>query len=294
MAEAVETPSGKSAQDENFPVGSRLLAAKLRPHVAAFYAFARAADDIGDNPALSSEEKLHRLDAFAQALITGAGDPTVFATSHRLRASLNTLDVTNRHALDLIAAFKQDAVKSRYADWNELMGYCALSASPVGRFLLDIHGESPTDYPPSDALCSVLQVLNHLQDCQKDHQTLDRVYLPQNWLRDYGSDVVDLPAARATPGMRAAIDRCLDGCDELLTQAESLPRRMRSRRLAMESMVILRLAKRLTARLRQSDPIAGRVALTRGDFLWCGLSGAFLGFTARRRPPTLTEEIRPA
>jgi len=274
MSQSVETPSGKGAGDENFPVGSWLLPARLRPHVAAFYSFARAIDDIADNPALAPEDKIARLDRFAEAL-GGAetGDPAL-ATAHRMRASLAETGVTARHCLDLIIAFKQDATKLRYDDWTDLMGYCENSANPVGRYLLDLHGEDAADYRWSDALCSTLQVLNHLQDCQEDYRGLDRVYLPGDWLTAQGLEVETLDQARCAPGLREVLDRCLDGVGELMIDARELPGRLRNGRLAMESAVIVRLADRLTALLRRGDPLAGRVALGRLDFVLCTLGGA--------------------
>lgn len=293
MSENVETPSGKSAGDENFPVGSWLLPARLRPHVAVFYRFARAIDDIADNPALAPEDKIQRLARFESAVTgTSPADPAL-ATAHRMRASLSETGVTPRHCLDLIAAFKQDAVKPRYDDWRDLMGYCALSANPVGRYLLDLHGESTDGYPASDALCGALQVLNHLQDCQEDYHDLDRVYLPRDRMAAHGVEVSALDAARCAPGLRAVLDDCLDGVDTLMAQARTLPGQLASRHLAMESAVIARLALRLAARLRVGDPLAGRVALSRLDFATCGLRGALVAglghaFGRRaRRPPRL-------
>jgi squalene synthase HpnC len=273
----LETPSGKRARDENFPVGSVLLPRHLRPVVAAFYAFARAGDDIGDNPELAPEDKLDRLDRMALALAEGVGDPMAAAKALRLRLALAEAGVPARHGLDLLAAFKQDAVKSRYADWADLMAYCALSASPVGRFLLDLHGESREGWAASDALCNALQVLNHLQDCQGDHRSLDRIYLPLDWMAEAGASEADLQRNAATPGLRAVLDRCLDGVDGLLAAAAPLPARLRSHRLAMESAIILHLARRLTALLRRGDPIAGRVALTKLDFLSCTVTGIIDG-----------------
>ena len=119
---AVETPSGKGAGDENFPVASRLIAPRLRGHVMAFYAFARAADDIADSPALEPDDKVARLDRLGGALTdTGADDPAL-AVAHRLRASLAETGVEPHHPLDLLAAFKQDATKRRYADWADAVG----------------------------------------------------------------------------------------------------------------------------------------------------------------------------
>ena len=167
-ASPVETPSGKWSGDENFPVGSWLLPAPLRPHVAVFYAVARTTDDIADNPDLAPEDKLARLDGFERAVRGDSVDDPDFVKSYRLRQSLTDCGVTDRHVCDLIAAFKQDATKRRYDDWNDLVGYCNLSAAPVGRYLLDLHGEDPVDYEASDPLCNALQVLNHLQDLKED------------------------------------------------------------------------------------------------------------------------------
>lgn len=270
---SVETPSGKGAGDENFPVGSWLLPKALRPHVAVFYRFARAIDDIADNPALDPEDKIARLDRFEAALLDADERDPALETAWRMRDSLAATAVTARHCQDLIAAFRQDAVKLRYDDWEDLLGYCRLSANPVGRYLLDLHGEDPAGYPASDALCSVLQVLNHLQDCQDDHENLDRVYLPGNWLAAEGLTVEVLRQKASPPGLRHVIDRCLDRVEGLLVPAQELPGRLTSARLAMESAVILRLAQRLTKLLRAGDPLAARVALSKADFAVCGLRG---------------------
>jgi squalene synthase HpnC len=260
---SIETPSGKWSGSENFPVGSWLLPARLRPHVMAFYGFARAADDIADNPALSPSEKIARLELFEAVLLGRTPDSPALARAARLRASLAESGVTPDHAIDLLAAFKQDAVKQRYRDWADLMDYCGQSAAPVGRYLLDLHGEARADWPPSDARCNALQIINHLQDCQADYRSLDRVYLPQDWLDAAGIGVAALDAAAASLGLRIVLDNCLDGVDRLLRQARRLPFAMRDRGLGYESAAILALAERLAARLRRADPIARRVALSK-------------------------------
>jgi hydroxysqualene synthase len=282
MPPSVETPSGKAAADENFPVGSWLLPARLRPHIARFYGFARAIDDIADNPALASADKIARLEGFAQALGTGAGDQG-FAKAHRLRESLLATGVTAQHGLDLIAAFKQDAVKLRYRDWDDLMGYCILSAAPVGRYLVDLHGEDRRCYAASDALCNALQVLNHLQDCQADYRNLDRVYLPEPWLAEAGSSVAELDGPRATPGLRGVLDRLLDRTAELVRLAKPLAGQFRDRRFAMEAAMIWRIADRLEGELRRRDPLAERVVLSKPAYLGAGIWGvghALLGARA--------------
>jgi farnesyl-diphosphate farnesyltransferase len=268
--QSVETWSGKDRADENFPVGSFLIRADLRPHVHAFYAFARNADDIADSPALTPDDKLARLDRMEAVLLgkTDTGAPSALA----LRASLAATKTIPTHARDLLRAFRQDATKTRYASWDELLDYCRVSAMPVGRYVLDLHGESRVTHAPSDALCAALQVLNHLQDCQKDLHDLDRCYLPQDLMSAAGTDVTALPARAETPALRQVLAALLDRCDALNAEAVALPRLVRDRRLRIETGVIANLARRLTARLRRNDPLAGRVKLTKLD-----AAGALLG-----------------
>ena len=285
----VETPSGKGAGDENFPVGSFLLPKRLRPKIAIFYAFARAIDDIADNPDLDPDEKVARLDGFDRALLGETGDPA-YAKAHRIRETMAETGQVIRHCRDLLIAFKQDAVKSRYDDWDDLMNYCRHSAAPVGRFLIDLHGGPDSAWPAADALCNALQVINHLQDCADDYRNLDRVYLPGDWMAAEGASVVELRAAAMTPGLLRVKDRCLDGVDALLEEARPLMPALRSRRLALESAAIHALARTLSKRLRTGDPVAARIELSKpraGLTAACGVLGE-LGrrWMMRPRVPT--------
>ena len=272
-AASVETPSGKSAADENFPVGSRLLPARLRPHIAAFYAYARAIDDIADNPNLEPADKVERLDGFARAVSGVDTTGPAFRKAHDVRRSLAETGVTHRHCVDLTRAFKQDATKLRYDDWDDLIGYCNFSAAPVGRYLVDLHGESAAAYPASDALCNALQVLNHLQDCGDDYRELNRVYLPQDWMAEAGIGVEVLGAGRSPAALRCVLDRCLDATDGLLASADRLPGQLRNARFAMEAAAILAIARKLGRELRRRDPLAERVVLTKAQFAACGARG---------------------
>ena len=261
----------RDASQENFPVGSWLLPARLRAPIAAYYAFARAADDIADDPAAAPAAKIAALDAMEAVLNGAPAAPanTDQAKAARLADSLAATAVPVVHAVELLVAFRQDADKRRYADWDELMGYCRYSAAPVGRYLLALHGESPAAWPASDALCASLQVLNHLQDCQADLAHLDRVYLPLAIFAEAGAEVDDLAATRSSPALRRVLDRCLDGCERLNREADALVGLIRDRRLRMEAAVIVAIAHRLAARLRRGDPLAGRVALSATDRLGC-------------------------
>ena len=275
--EQVETPTGKGAGDENFPVASWLIAPALRPHVARFYAFARAADDIADNASLSPEDKIRRLDAF-EAGLDGSGPDKATVLADSLAAT----NVPDRHARDLLAAFRQDAVKQRYANWDELVGYCELSANPVGRYLMDLHGEDRALWVPSDALCTVLQIVNHLPDCGKDLAEMDRVYIPDDMLADVGIGIDALTEPRTGSALRHVLDAILDRCDAMLRVARTRPAHPRSRRLHAETAVITALATRLAARLRHEDPLAGRVKLSKLDFAMAALTGLRALLTPRR------------
>jgi hydroxysqualene synthase len=263
---SVETPSGKGREGENFPVGSWLIRRDLRPHVHAFYRFARNADDIADNPDLGAEDKLRRLDRMA-AILDGApgGDSPAAAA---MRDSLRATGTTAQHCHDVLRAFRQDATKLRYADWGELMEYCRYSAAPVGRQLLDLHGETPAAaWPASDALCAALQVLNHLQDCTLDYRLLDRVYLPLADLAAAGTGVEALAAPASNAALRRVFDAMLDRTAALVATARDLPPAVRARGLRWESAVVIALAARLTMLLRRGDPVMQRVALRKRDFL---------------------------
>lgn len=270
---AIETPSGKDRAYENFPVGSWLLPAPARPHVAVFYFFARAIDDIADNPDLGADEKIRRLDAFETAVMTGAGDADAFAKAHAMRRSLAETGVTADHCRDLVAAFKQDAGKGRYGNWDDLLAYCRLSAAPVGRYLLDLTGGHKDGYPASDALCLALQVINHLQDCKDDYLTLDRVYLPGDWMAAAGAHVDELGGDRASPALRAVIDRCIMATQALMADARALPGGLMCRRLALESQAIINIADALLVKLARRDPLGPRIELSKPGYLWCCLRG---------------------
>ncbi len=202
MSAAHELRSGKGHNDENFPVASFIIEARHRPAVMAFYRFARTADDIADHPTAAALEKLRLLEEMRSAL---QGDNDVNQEGAALRAVLQPRGLTTQHGLDLLEAFRRDVAKRRYDTWDELMDYCRYSAAPVGRVMLDIHGEPRTTWPASDALCAALQLINHLQDCGKDYRALDRVYLPEADLAAAGARADELSATRASPALRAVI-----------------------------------------------------------------------------------------
>jgi farnesyl-diphosphate farnesyltransferase len=266
----VETWSGKGRHDENFPVGSQLIARKYRDPIHRYYSFARNADDIADSPSLSAEQKIARLDIMQDVLLgrLQTGSPSAAA----LRVSLSRTGITPNHATDLLIAFRQDATKLRYATIDELCQYCSLSAMPVGRYVLDVHGESHDCYPSSDALCMSLQIINHIQDCAQDLAELNRCYLPQALLDHFGASVEDLRSPAETPALRRVFTALLDRVEQMNRAASKLPRLVRDRRLRTETGIIHGLATRLTNRLMRNDPLASRVKLRPADAVFSLLS----------------------
>lgn len=276
-------PQSKTHRGENFPVASRLIAAEHRAPILAYYRFARGADDVADSPLLSPEEKLEGLDAFEATLL---GRSEAIEAAKPLREVLSARGLSPRHALDLLRAFRMDAVKKRYASWEELMGYCALSAAPVGRFVLTVHGESEATWPASDALCSALQVINHLQDCRDDYRARDRVYIPQDRLAAFGIGVESLDAAVACPALREVLTDLARETGSLIDEGLGLLPLIEDFRLRLEIAAIARLARRLDALLLRRDPLSETVHLRKPAFLAWSLVGIVEGLlVSLRRPP---------
>lgn len=273
---SIETPSGKNQNTENFPVGSFLIRPDLRPHVHAYYAFARGSDDIADNPLMDPDEKIRRLTRFEEILLGGVGYDVPSASL--LRESLAVTKVSPQHACDLIRAFKQDAVKRRYTSWDELLDYCRYSASPVGRYVLALHGVGEEAWPANDALCTALQIINHIQDCADDYREMDRVYIPQDMLALHGASTGDLARAALAPALRQTLDDMLALTEPLVVAARALPRHVPDIRLKMETSIIVVLAEVLVKMLKKRDPLSQNVKLSKPTLLGCCLTGVVRAF----------------
>ena len=278
MQDAASLSSGKGHRGENFPVASYLIHPRHRPVILAFYRFARVADDVADHPHAEAAVKLRLLDEMQRTLL---GETATSAESLALRLVLEKLLLTPQHALDLLEAFRRDVTKLRYRDWNDLMDYCRYSAMPVGRFVLDVHGESTSTWAASDALCAALQVINHLQDCGKDYRELDRVYLPQDALKDAGLAIDCLGADRACPALKGVIVSLARRAGILLSEGKSFSGQIRDFRLSLEVGVIQRLAEDLVQRLLRRDPLSERVHHRPVEALTLAFA-ATVGFLANR------------
>lgn len=263
MTTASELRSGKTHRDENFPVASWIIHPRHRDLILAFYNFVRTADDIADHAMLDAATKLEYLDLL-EAELLGRGETQPEAV--HLRRALAERGMPPRHALDLLIAFRMDVTKLRYEDWDEVIHYCRYSAMPVGRFMLDVHGESTATWPASDALCAGLQINNHLQDCGKDYRTLNRVYLPRDVLDAAGATVEDLGLQKSSP----ALLKCLHGLAartaSLLGDGRPLAAEIKDFRLGLEVSVIQAYADRIVGMLQTRDPLSERVHLKPIEF----------------------------
>jgi hydroxysqualene synthase len=289
MTTASELRSGKTHRDENFPVASWIIHPRHRALILAFYNFVRTADDIADHATLAPGDKLAYLDLLEAELLgqgdLGQGDTQPEAVN--LRRALAERGMPPRHALDVLIAFRMDVTKLRYENWDEVIHYCRYSAMPVGRFMLDVHGESTSTWVASDALCAGLQINNHLQDCGKDFRDLNRVYLPRDALAAAGASVEELGAKRASAPLLQCLHALAVRTEVLLDESKSLSAEVKDFRLGLEISVIQAFADKIVGLLKVRDPLSETVHLSPVQLLAHSLSGMASEMTRRavgRRP----------
>ncbi|AUC95964.1 squalene synthase HpnC [Bradyrhizobium sp. SK17] len=278
MTTASDLRSGKTHRDENFPVASWIIHPRHRALILAFYNFVRTADDIADHATLSAQEKLRYLDLM-EAELLGNGDSQKEAVN--LRRAFAERGMPPRHALDVLVAFRLDVTKLRYENWDDVIDYCRYSAMPVGRFMLDVHGEDTSTWAASDALCAALQINNHLQDCGKDYRNLNRVYLPRDALAAAGATVEMLGEAKSQPALLKCLQALAVRTETLLVQSKSLAAEVKDFRLGLEISVIQAFADKIVNMLKVRDPLSERVHLSKVELLLQSLGGV-AGETAQR------------
>jgi squalene synthase HpnC len=284
MTSASELRSGKTHRDENFPVASWIIHPRHRALILAFYNFVRTADDIADHATLAERDKLGYLDLL-EAELLGRGDSQPEAVN--LRRALAERSMAPRHALDVLVAFRMDVTKLRYEKWDEVIHYCQYSAMPVGRFMLDVHGESTSTWAASDALCAGLQINNHLQDCGKDFRDLNRVYLPRDALAAAGASVEELGRERASAPLLQCLHALAVRTEALLHESRLLSAEVKDFRLGLEISVIQAFADRIVGLLKVRDPLSETVHLGPIELLMHSVGGVASELTRRatgRRP----------
>ena len=233
---------------ENFPVG-RLVPKEMQPHVHAVYAFARYADDLADEgyagskkaegarDVMTPEERLVALDDWERQLLSPAGTPGLHFIFIALHETIRKLDLPTSLFTDLLSAFKQDVVKSRYANFPEVLDYCRRSANPVGRLVLLLHGRREEElHLLADHICTGLQLANFWQDVGVDLEK-DRMYLPEDDRKKFGVTEEALFAHRADDGYRKLLKFEVDRAQDIFDQGAPLTKKLHG---------LLRLEIRLT------------------------------------------------
>lgn len=254
---------------ENFPVASWLLPRRLRRPTEAIYRFARSADDIADEGDAPAAERLAALDGYRQALDRiGRGESPTDPVFGPLAAAIREHALPLAPFRDLLSAFAQDVVKTRYADFGEVMDYCRRSANPVGRLMLHLYGDDDARHLAySDAICSSLQLINFLQDIAVDYRK-NRIYLPQDELAAYHVSEAQIAAGDARGLWHAMLHKQIERARKLLQAGAPLGRALKGR-IGLELRVTIRGGETILRKLH-ADPgcvFHDRPVLTRKDWL---------------------------
>jgi phytoene synthase len=219
---------------ENFPVASRLVPRDKRDALAAIYAFARYADDVADEPGV--EGRLEKLaewrDLLRECYCDRAHHPVFLA----LHDSVRRYALSYNNFEDLLRAFEFDVGVNRHRDFTSLLAYCAWSANPVGRLVLELFGyRDPEVVDLSDCICTALQLTNFWQDVARDVER-GRVYLPLEDLRRFDYSLSDLGAGCVDARWQGLLTLEIARTRQLFEQGKTLPERV-----ARELRVQLRL-----------------------------------------------------
>lgn len=259
---------------ENFPVASRLLPARLRPHVAAIYAFARRADDFADEPGRSTDQRLFLLREW-RAQLHKRGEP--FTEFIALHDTIERFELPVQLFDDLLDAFMQDVTKSRYATWPDVLDYCRRSANPVGRLVLRLSGYNDDHLDrASDAVCTALQLTNFWQDLAIDWSR-GRLYVPEETWRAHGADLQSLNERAMTPQWVKALGECANRTRSLFETGRPVCDGVRGR-LRYELRATWLGGTRILTRLERSGfdvfqqrpalGIADAIVIACGTLLW--------------------------
>ncbi len=270
--------SGKTHSDENFPVSSFIIKKKIRHYVRTFYFFARTADDIADHENLKPSEKTKILNFFDK--IIKKEKHTNVNVLNDLIKLFKEVPFGKKYSRELLKAFLMDASKKNYKNWEELENYCKFSANPVGRFVIDLVDKKERKnfhtnaiYKASDNLCTSLQIINHLQDCQIDYLKLKRVYIPDSFFKKYSISKKSLELKISCKSFKSLINDIVEKIEIMLDDSVDGLKKISSTRLRLETLIILNIAKRLCNLLKKKDLLRKKVKLSRIELIFCFIKG---------------------
>jgi squalene synthase HpnC len=257
---------------ENFPVASHLIAKNLRKPISVIYAFARTADDFADEGNDDEEARLAKLDDYASKLDSiRRGEQQEHPVFIALADTMQQFQLPLTPFYNLLAAFRMDVTKKRYATFSEVMHYCNFSANPVGNLILHLHKKATEEnLVLSDAICSALQLVNFLQDIEQDYVENNRIYLPQDEMVRFGVLEEHITQRRTDDSMLNLVDMQIVRIMNLMNRGMPLGWKLTGRtgfELRMTIYGGLRILKRI---YQQRDDIFRRPRLTTLDWCWMG------------------------
>lgn len=254
---------------ENFPVASLLLPARLRPAVEAIYAFARSADDLADEGHAKPGERLAALTAYERELDRiDAGQPVSDPVFSALASVMHTYELPMTPLRDLLSAFKQDVVITRYQTFDDLLDYCRRSANPVGILMLHLYGAATqANLRDADAICSALQLINFWQDIAIDWEK-QRVYLPLEDLQRFHVTEGHIAAADCGADWQAMMRFQIARARSMMLSGAPLARRLPGR-IGWELRMVVQGGLRILERLERAngDVFNHRPQLGKRDWL---------------------------
>lgn len=269
---------------ENFPVASLLLPKRLREPVEAIYAFARGADDVADEGDADADTRLAQLAVYHAGIDAiefrmPANDDELRPMFERLERNVREFDLPLQPFRDLVSAFAQDVVKTRYANYDEVLDYCRRSANPVGRLLLHLYGVTDAvSLNRSDNLCSALQLINFWQDVAIDIAK-PRIYLPQDDLARFGVTEDDLAQGRDSEPWRRLMAFQVQRARELMLRGAPLARALPGR-IGWELRLVVAGGLRILERIEAANYDVFRHRPTLGKRDW-----PLLGWRALTQAP---------
>jgi squalene synthase HpnC len=257
---------------ENFPVASFLLPATLRPAVRALYTFARGADDIADEGDASDEQRIAALNSYAEQLAKiERGEAPDDPQFQLLQGVIHQYYLPIQPLYQLLSAFKQDVVKKRYQDYDELSDYCARSANPVGQLILHLYGKvTPENMRDANAICTALQLINFWQDVAVDWEK-QRIYLPQDEMQRYGVTELSIENQVCDAAWRKLMQFEISRTRELMMSGSQLACRLPGR-IGLELRAVVQGGLRILDKieLKQENVFQARPKLTLWDWLLIG------------------------
>lgn len=261
---------------ENFPVASRLLPKYLRRSVAAIYTFARTADDIADEGEYTREQRLERMTRFESNLYDiQYGKPPSEPLFMALKHTVESFNLPIQLFYDLLTAFRQDILKSRYQNFSEVHDYCHYSANPVGRLLLHLSGQATQEnLQLSDYICTGLQLINFIQDVEIDVCTKDRCYIPTDELTNFGININDIKSRLRTEQYRELIDLQIKRAESIYNQGLNLSSNLPGF-FGFEIRYIIACGQRVIHKLKKRKKIYQRPRMHKIDLVWLFFSTLF-------------------